>query len=167
MELKDLNKITKECIYELQALNIPIRDDELKSISTREMEELGLCEDDGNWKNYKIYVRQDLISDKCPTKILKEIIIHELIHTCPRCFSHGKTFHKYAKMMEDAYGYDLWEMKDDDAVYHQEKPILREFLCPGCHSKYNLRDEEENKLIDLGEISYRCIFCGAIYRHKV
>lgn len=130
------------------------------------MDTLGLCIDDGNWKNFKIYARQDLINDNCPIKILKEILIHEIIHTCPRCFIHGKTFHKYVKIMEDTYGYNLWEMKDDDSIYHSEKPIVQKYICPKCGSVFYLRNEKEKILMQQENMYYKCIFCHSLYQQE-
>ena len=114
---------------------------------------LGLCNDDG-YHNFTIVIREDLLQDTCPLKELKEVVIHELIHTCPRCLSHGKTWRKYAQMMNDAYGYSLLEGKDDDSIFHSEKPILHRYECPKCNIHFNARTDSG---------SHRCPFCNSWY----
>lgn len=73
---------------------------------------------------------------------LKEVIVHELIHTSPRCISHGKAWRKYAKMMNDSYGYSLMEEKDDDAIFHKELPVIHKVACPVCGAFYCCRNQK-------------------------
>ena len=38
--------------------------------------------------------------------IIKNTIIHELIHCLPKCTNHGKEFKKYAKIINEKLGYN-------------------------------------------------------------
>lgn len=113
----DLKRITGDCIDEMKMVSIPIKDSAISDVKSGNINSFGLCVDDGHYKNFTIIIRNDLIQDICPLTDLKQIIIHELIHTCPRCWSHGKTWKKYAMIMNTAYGYSLLEGRDDDSIF--------------------------------------------------
>lgn len=152
--MHDLRKIYLEYVAEMKAVDIPVQDEKIVEIKAGDMNRyLGLCNDDG-YHNFTIVIRKDFLQDRCPFKELKEIVIHELIHTCPRCFSHGKTWKKYAQIMNDAYGYSLLEGKDDDSIFHKDKPILHRFVCPKCQICFDARAEGG---------SHRCPFCQSWY----
>lgn len=141
--MHNLQKITEACIAEMKTANIPIRDDKIVAIKSEDMDDYyGVCEYDGNY-NFTIIIDKRLLQDKCPLKELKEIIIHELLHTCSRCLSHSKTWRKYAKIMSDIYGYTLLDCKDDDSIFNPEMPILHRYKCPKCGNIYNSRMTEE------------------------
>lgn len=156
--MRDLNTLMQECMKEMKAIGIPIRDEEVKEICSADINYWGICEDNRYLKEYRILINNDLLDEKCPITVLKEIIIHELIHTCPRCMGHGKTFVKYAIMMDEAYHYHVLESKDENSIFHPEKPILHRFICPNCGSTYDSRRPE-------GE--YWCIFCHVPYREII
>lgn len=37
----------------------------------------------------------------------KNIMAHELIHCCPRCWNHGKKFKEYAMLLNEEYGFHI------------------------------------------------------------
>lgn len=95
--MRDLLKIVNECISEMKLINIPIRDEKITEIKSEMLDEnYGLCEYDGSY-NFDIVIDERLLRDECPLKELKEVVIHELIHTCPRCLSHSNIWRKYAR----------------------------------------------------------------------
>ena len=157
--MHDLNKVAAKCINEMKNACIPIKDNEIIEINARDIgESFGCCIHDENYRNYIITIHEDLISDKCPAKELKEVIIHELIHTCPRCGIHGKTWRKYAMIMNEKYGYSLLEGKDYDSIFFKEKPIIHRYVCPNCGTRYDSRSEEGD---------CRCPFCYTWYKEEL
>ena len=110
-----LNKLYKECIEELKSIgiDIDIRTIEIQ-ISKRNNKRYGCCKQEDPDKNTKYYEKignkrylryakfnkhiieiskwvMELNDD-----IIKNTIIHELIHCMPDCNNHGKEFKKYA-----------------------------------------------------------------------
>lgn len=87
--MRDLQKIYKECVQECKDAGIPIRDDKVLSISVGTEEEMindyGLCYVNEQDLTFEMYVNSLLLDENCPIIELKNTIIHELIHTCPRC----------------------------------------------------------------------------------
>lgn len=141
-----------ECVGEMKRAGIPVQNGKVSEIRAGNIEgDLRLCNDDGYY-NFSIIVREDLLQDTCPLKELKEVIIQGLIHTCKRCLSHGKSWRKYAQMMNDAYGYSLLKGKDDDSIFHRERPTTQRFVCRNCGSAFESRKR--------GKHDCKCVFCN-------
>lgn len=83
-----------------------------------------------NWWVCLYHKNQERIVEKSVEGIeLKEVIVHGLLHTVPRCLAHGKTWWSLARKMNDAYGYPLLEEKDEDAIFYKELPVLHKVAC--------------------------------------
>lgn len=153
--MHDLRKISMECVAEMKAVGIPVQDERIIEVKAGDAgDSLGMCSRNKE-RNFTITIREDLLHDECPLKDLKEVIIHELIHTCKGCFSHSKTWRKYAEVMNNMYGYSLLEDKDELSIFQKEKPILHRYVCPKCGSIFNSRES--------GDYDYRCSFCNSWY----
>ena len=91
--------------------------------------------------------------------LIRETLMHELIHTCPDCLNHGKVWKKWAKVANDTYGYSIERCSskgDFDLRKGAEKKgrtratIKHKVSCPGCgtvwyrtrHSNLTLHAEE-------------------------
>ena len=121
-----LNELFNECIKELEAIGITFKDNEINIIiSKRNNKRYGCCRPeipDENYKkvfrkgfkfiikyeNYKKYTIEispwviELNDD-----IIKNTIIHELIHCMPKCTNHGEEFKRYAKLINEKLGYNI------------------------------------------------------------
>ena len=164
LKLKNLEEIYKTCIQECKNVNIPIRDDKVIKIEfTKEyaQESRGFCIMDNDRNTFSIFINSIYQEKDCPIEELNEIIIHELIQTCPLCQSHGKTWMKYARIMNDKYGYELTTSKDYDAVFHKTWPILHKYICKKCGSIFNLRVENETYFSKTE--CFGCPFCQSEY----
>lgn len=162
--MRNLQEIYKECVQECKNAKIPIRDDKVIKVYSENDEFLdsyGICTVHKLNITFDIYINPMLLDEKCPIEELKEVVVHELIHTCPRCYSHGKTWMKYAKMMNDKYGYELTTNKDTDAIFHKSLPIIHHYFCPDCGSLYNMRIEDSDYFNK--DILYQCPFCHFYY----
>lgn len=163
--MRNLQKIYYECVQECKNAKIPIRDNKVIKIGlmTDELEDFyGVCYKELNNEGFSIYINPLLFNENCNIKELKETIIHELIHTCSRCWTHGKTWMKYANIMNNKYSYELTTIKDYDAIFNKEKPILHHYICPNCGSIYNTRTINE---CDYNPNNYKiCLFCRSNYK---
>lgn len=70
----------------------------------------------------RIWQRRDLV---------KNTVAHELLHTVPGCFNHGKQFRACAQMLA-SYGYDV-------SIRYEPEPFetrdLMVFECQRCHTR--------------------------------
>ncbi len=161
--MRDLQQIYKECIDELKFIGIPIQDGRVEEILA-----VPLHEDGGSGhcflvdnRQYRIEIWDKLLEDEVDIKILKKIVCHELIHTCPECMNHRGQFRKYARKVDKSYSYEL--MTYDDDIY-QKKPILNKLQCPKCKCISIIRDERSSKSINSLKLTStsllpQCPFC--------
>ena len=108
---------------------------------------------------FSIFIHPELSSEACPIEELKNVIVHELLHTCPRCLGHGKTWMKYAKIVNEKYGYEVSTVKDHEDIFHKEKPVLLRLVCKSCGSFNDLRTVPD----DYCDGYSVCPFCNSEY----
>ena len=126
MEQK-LNKLYLECVNELNKIGIDILNEKQYgkieiSISKRDNKRYGCCKQEDPDKNYKVVtkigkrkiVKYERFSKhhieiskwvmELEDEIIKNTIMHELIHCMPYCNNHGAEFKKYAKLININFG---------------------------------------------------------------
>lgn len=91
---------------------------------------------------------------------IKNVLAHELLHTCYGCYNHGKRWKSYAYKMNKTYGYDITTTADYEKM-GLERPEKKEnykyrIECKKCGKIFYRR----RKSILITNISgYRCK-CG-------
>ena len=161
-----LNKLYLECIKELNMVGIDILDEKYYgkidiSISKRNNKRYGCCRQEEPDKRYKATIkrgRKKIIRYERFNKhhieiskwvlelednIIKNTIIHELIHCIPYCNNHGIEFKKYAKLINNAYGYDISRVGDKKKDYEKSNIEYNEgqkynyrVVCKGCKQEF-------------------------------
>lgn len=112
-EKDNLNKMLKQVIDDATNVGIPISQNIDKKVYVDFGEQFknraGFCEWTIN-NIYKIHITDRLLvaKDSC----IKNIIAHEVIHTCMLCKNHYFVWKKYCKIMNNAYGYNITEKVD-------------------------------------------------------
>lgn len=135
IELEEkLNKLYNECVKELEEIRIEMLEcGEIEiHISKRNNKRYGACkelEPDKNTKyieqiGRKRYVRYGKynkhIIEISPwvmdlnDKIIKNTIIHELIHCMPYCSNHGEKFKEYVQYINLKLGYDISRVRKQE-----------------------------------------------------
>lgn len=99
-EYSRLVSLVDEARKELDALGIPYGKISMLEVS-HTVTSYGDCRKIGE-SSYRIRVNKVLLAEAADT-IVKETIIHEILHTCPGCMNHGKTWQAYASVVNDAY----------------------------------------------------------------
>ena len=163
---KKLNKLYRECIKELNMVGIDILDEKYYgkidiSISKRNNKRYGCCRQEEPDKRYKAIIkrgRRKIIRYERFNKhyieiskwvlelednIIKNTIIHELIHCIPYCNNHGIEFKKYAKLINNTYGYDISRVGDKKKDYEKSNLEYSEgqkynyrVVCKGCDQEF-------------------------------
>ena len=180
-----LNKLYLECIKELQNIGINMQNEELIGtinikISKRSNKRYGCCKQENPDKKYKIVQkigRHKIIKyEKFDThhieiskwvmdlndEIIKNTIMHELIHCIPFCNNHGKEFKKYATYINKKLGYNITSKgnkKEDynasNLEYQEENNYKYKIICKNC-GQIIYRKRFNPNLIK----KYRCGKCG-------
>lgn len=168
--MKDLQKYFNECIDELDTLGINYGNITDITVNYRAKSRWGQCRRVGN--TFKININSDLLHDDAPEKGLKETIIHEILHTCPKCMCHTGEWKRLANLVNRYYGYNVKRCdnsydKGMDEFYknHEEIAIAQrprkmeykyEFKCTGCGQ--TIRRKKESKFTKYYK-NYRCGIC--------
>lgn len=167
MEQK-LIKLYHECIQELNSIGIDIENEDIIGkidikISKRSTKCYGCCKQEDPDKKYKIVQKRGYhrivkyekfkshhieISSwvmNLNDDIIKNTILHELIHCIPFCNNHGKEFKKYANYINQKLGYNITVKGDKKADYQASKLNYEEDI----NYKYKIVCQ------DCGQIIYR------------
>ena len=105
MVREDINKILRDVIKEAQELKIPVpvNINDQVYINPRPKRRFGCCSTKGG--KHIIEISEFLLKGR-PEKV-REVIAHEVLHTCKGCRDHGEKWKAYAKKMNKAYGYNI------------------------------------------------------------
>jgi len=188
MEQK-LNKLFYECVNELNEIGINILDEKQYgqieiSISKRNNKRYGCCkqeEPDINYKTItKIGRRRIIRIEKfnkhhieiskwvldLEDKIIKNTIMHELIHCIPYCNNHGTEFKKYANMINLKYNYNISRVGDKKKDFEKSNIEFKEtekynykITCKGCKQVFYRQRLNKNFTK-----KYICAKCGGKFK---
>lgn len=105
IDQKELNSILKEVIREAQEINIPVprNIDPVLRVNKRPKKRFGCCK----LENGIFHLEISSFILVCETSRIRNVIAHEVLHTCRGCNNHGKIWKQYAAMMNRAYGYTI------------------------------------------------------------
>lgn len=93
--------------------------------------------------------------------IIKNTIIHEIIHCFPYCNNHGQEFKKYAVYINKKLGYNVTRtgnVKEDfekSNIPYEEKEYKYKIICENCRQEI-YRNRFNSNLLK----KYRCGKCG-------
>ena len=181
-----LQNLFKECIYELKSIGIDVIENKNIgfidiSIAKRNAKRYGCCKHEKPDENFKIitkkgnkkyisyerfYINHIEISKwvlDLDDKIIKNTIMHEIIHCFPLCNNHGSEFKKYANYINNKLGYEISrtgnkskDYKKSNLIYHEEiENFNYKIICKFC-GQFTYR-----KRFNISKINqYRCAKCN-------
>ena len=153
-----INRLLILIISEAKAIHIPVSNkiNEQIKINSRAKKRLGCC----RYQNgqYIIEISSLIIDDM---DICKQVLAHEILHTCPGCMNHGKRWKQYAWQMNQSYGYHISRISPGN---NQVQPDYRYLLvCNHCHSQ--IKRQRFSSVIKYPS-KYRCVCGGTLTRVK-
>ena len=162
MKQQELNKLLQDVIYECKAIKLPVSNyiEPEVLINKRAKKRFGACRKKANGFTIEI---SEFLMDAAPEHI-KNILAHEVLHTCMGCQNHGKKWKIYAQAMNNKYGYKIntttsYEKVGLDTPQH-EKNYNYIIQCQKC-GKIIYR-QRKSKLITHTN-HYRCK-CGGLLK---
>lgn len=188
MEQK-LNRLYFKCIDELSKIGLDILNQKQYgkidiSISKRNNKRYGCCkqeEPDKSYKTVSIIGRRRVTRYKKFNKhhieiskwvmelddsIIKNTIMHELIHCMPYCNNHGTEFKKYANLINTTYGYDISrvgnkkkDFENSNIEYNEEVQYKYKVVCKTCGQEFYRQRLSKNF-----KRKYRCGKCGSTFK---
>lgn len=57
--------------------------------------------------SYTINISCRLLEESVPREILKQTVLHEILHTCKNCMNHKTEWKEVANQVNRAYGYNI------------------------------------------------------------
>lgn len=184
MEQK-LEKLYEEVILELEKIGIKVENNNQIgqidiSISKRNNKRYGVCKQedpDKNTKYIEVSRRHKIIKYykynrhhieispwvmELEDSIIKNTIIHEIIHCFPYCNDHGAKFKKYAKYINEKLGYNIStvgnkaeDYKKSNKEYEETKEYNYKIECENCSQVFYRQRVNKNFTK-----KYRCGKCG-------
>lgn len=155
-----LEALYKECLNELFSIGIDMNSKDYGKIdimvSKRNNKRYGCCKQEQPDQNYKIvknirgrkYIKYERFQKhtieiskwvmELDDKIVKNTIMHELIHCMPFCNDHGEMFKKYASLINRKLGYNISRLgnrKEDSEkseVEYTERDYKYTIMCEKC-----------------------------------
>lgn len=186
-----LDRLYKECVKELKNIGIDINNTNVignidMKIARRNCKRYGCCkqeEPDVSTKSItkrgrSIIVKYDVFKKhhieiskwvlELDDKIIKNTIMHELIHCMPYCSNHGAKFKMYAKYINEKLGYDIStvgnkrldyeksNLKYDETKYTNYKYKV---VCKKCGQEFYRQRIKSNFTR-----KYKCGKCGGKFQ---
>ena len=118
--------------------------------------EIAGCEGEGE---FTLVFNEKFLKMKEDDYRLRSTVYHELIHTVPKCHTHGKTFKAFSRKVHEETGInpmihvqDFWKTKD----------FKIEIVCE-CGCSFFLSEEQED---DLKKYRFLCGYCGKEFKKK-
>lgn len=175
-----LQKLYLECIEELKSININLDEGIIGKIdiafSKRKTKRYGCCKQEDPDKttayrkrriiHYRKYNKHHIEISKwlmdLNDDIIKNTIIHEIIHCMPDCNNHGSEFKKYSKLINEKLGYNISRLgnKQEDyeksnLEFEQEMPKYKYIIvCEKCGLIYY-----RQRMVKNFTKKYRCGKC--------
>lgn len=136
-----LNELLQQVINEAKALGIPVSRHISPSlfINNRTKSRFGGCKKVKGFVHYSYQIEISKVLLRAEAGTIKEIIAHEVLHTCPGCMNHGLAWKKHCNVMEHSLGYRLERTSSYDklGLEDQRSPKRYRFVveCDRCGQK--------------------------------
>ena len=183
-----LERLYYECITELKSIGIDVLNDEVGKIdikiAKRKSSRYGCCKQEEPDKNFyhieKRKYNNVIIYDKFKkhyieiskwvmelnNEIIKNTIIHEIIHCFPKCNNHGKTFKKYSKFINEKLNYNITitgNKKEDyqksNIKYEEKNTYNYKIICENCNQTLYRQRLQKNFVR-----KYKCGKCNGKFK---
>lgn len=188
---EELNRMLSEEIKELRSINVPISDSiSPEVVVVASHSHYGECHGKGSWANdtgYDHVIALSAYTLNNSEKSLRNTIIHELIHTVPRGYTHKGQWKKWADFASAKLGYNI-QQYDGDETEDDKNNLTDGFKlprglvkrrkaskkagakvedvplvwCPNCY--FDWQDADAGKRY--WKIPETCPKCGAALRHS-
>lgn len=133
--MNDCDALLRQVMEEARALKIPFSSDvsPTVTINRRAVTRFGCCK----FQKGRSWIEVAETVANGPEKSCREVLAHELLHTCRGCRDHGETWKNYAARMNEAYGYHIQRVTTNVSLgvqrVREPKYLLR---CERCGAEF-------------------------------
>lgn len=161
-----LEQLYQECIHELKSIGIHLNsvgNIDIRIAKRKNLKRYGCCKQEkyGYVRKYHIEISEwvMLLEDS----IIKNTIMHELIHCLPYCNNHGTEFKKYANLINSSLGYDIArtgnkkkDFEKSHIAFQEQENYHYKIICQVCKQEFYRK-----RLVKNFSRKYRCAKCGS------
>lgn len=156
-----INQLFLESISALKEIDIqPSKNIIAVKENRRAKKRLGCCKKEKRaMQDFFIIEISTVLKDESDERI-KEVMLHELLHTCKGCFNHGKAWKALAEKVNQSYGYHISTYADAnylETVRPQSEPYRYAIVCTRC-GNIGYRRKKSKVITQIK--NYRCSKCG-------
>lgn len=162
MKQKQLQLYLVEICEQCNNLKIPISkkiNPEIV-INKRAKSRFGACKKTSD--GFLIEISESIL--KSDSNKIKNVIAHELLHTCYGCYNHGERWKSYAVRLNEAYGYNIKRTSsyEEMGMEQPEKKLENKYMiqCQKC-GKIFYRQKKSKLIKEINH--YRCK-CGGMLK---
>lgn len=133
--MNDCDALLRQVMEQARKLGIPFSPEiEPKvGINTRAATRFGCCK----FQKGRYYIEVSRAVAAGPEQSCREVLAHELLHTCRGCRNHGERWKGYAGRMNRAYGYEIQRVTTNASLgvqgIREPKYLLR---CRRCGAEF-------------------------------
>lgn len=134
-EPHDLDALLRAVLEEARQIGIPLSDNIFPhvAINRRAKTRFGCCRKVGD--NYLIELSHLLLY--APMASCKQVLAHEVLHTCYGCRNHGARWRAYSRRMSNAYEYDISRVDSHENLGIEDKPKAKYTVtCQNCGNTF-------------------------------
>lgn len=158
MEKKDPDLLLAQVISQARSVSIPVsgRIDPHVAVNPRPRTRFGCCR--ARQGGYSIELSRVLLS--ASEAAIRQVLAHEILHTCPGCANHGPRWQHWAQEMNRAFGYDIRRTHAPEALGVEDpRPVRYLVACRQCGR--SIPRMKRSPLVEHPE-RYRCQCGGAL-----
>ena len=159
MDQKNPDQLLAQVIGQARSLSIPIsrRIAPHVEVNTRAQTRFGCCRSRSGW--HTIEVSSVLLDAE--EHSVRQVLAHEILHTCPGCADHGAGWQYWASLMSRQFGYNIHRTDSHQSLGLKDpRPVRYVVVCRQCGRRTNRM--KRSPLVVHPE-HYRCKCGGSLY----
>ena len=174
--MKDLHALYLEVLADAKSVGLEVSSNIISvTVNNRLSRALGRCIYRRSFcaETYALEFQPNILADGVETQIAKNVIMHELIHTCAGCMNHGWNFTTRAnKVNRTLPGYRV-EIQSEAAALETAGVVLKRpktaysIRCRQCGREIERRQRWSSTLEDIGSCYHGSCKRGMLYVVKL
>ena len=154
-----LDDLLAQVVEQARELSVPVSRDIRPHVrvNTRAKTRFGCCRRERG--GYIIEVAAALLNGE--EQAVRQVLAHEVLHTCPGCANHGPRWQRWAGIMSRRFGYDIHRTDSHEALgLTDDRPVRWLVVCKSCGK--SVPRMKRSTLVEHPE-RYRCKCGGALF----
>lgn len=159
MDGEKLDLLLAQVIEQARSIGIPVsrRIAPHVTVNTRARTRFGCCRSRMGRHTIEIAAALTGAEDAA----IRQVLAHEVLHTCPDCANHGAQWQRWAALMNRRFGYDIHRTDSHENLGSTDnRPVRYLVVCRQCGKE--LPRMKRSPLVEHPQ-RYRCKCGGSLY----